>query len=132
MLGAHLDSVTDGGRFDGTVGEATSFEVVRVPRNLDLEVTSFTGKRGGIWASLPESRQLTRKEELRAPRGNLEVFQDALQRAGLTNKCIFPSAWHPKHLLVYLEFHIEQETPPMSHPRKHWDCDRHGGNPHVL
>ena len=92
MLGSHLDSVTDGERFDGTVGDTVAFEVVRNPRDLDLEVVDFTCEEGGTWASLPRSRQLTWKEELRAPRGNLEVFQDTLQRAGLTNKCIFPSA----------------------------------------
>ena len=116
LLGSHLDSVANGGRFDGTLGVAAAFEVAQVLRDFypeaSLEVIDFTDEEG-TWVSLLGSRaasgQLTQKE-LDRPRGNLEAFQGALDRAGLTREGILSCTRHSEDIQAYLELHIEQGT----------------------
>lgn len=116
MLGSHLDSVKDGGRFDGTLGVAAAFEVLQVLREHGLdrpfEVMDFTDEEG-TWVSLMGSRaisgQLTRKD-LTNPRGDLETFQRVLQRAGLSISGILSAKRNAEDLCAYLELHIEQGT----------------------
>ncbi|MCY4225553.1 MAG: Zn-dependent hydrolase [Bacteroidetes bacterium] len=116
LLGSHLDSVPHGGRYDGTLGVASAFEVAQVLREVSpdtpVEVIDFTDEEG-TWVSLLGSRamsgQLTPKD-LERPRGNLDAFHRALQRSGLTIDGILSSTRHSKEFLGYLEVHIEQGT----------------------
>ena len=116
LLGSHLDSVENGGRFDGTLGIAAAFEVIQVLRehhpDIPLEVIDFTDEEG-TWVSLLGSRaasgQLTQKD-LDHPRGNPEAFQRALERAKLTSEGILSATRNAKDLHAYLELHIEQGT----------------------
>ncbi|MCY4159114.1 MAG: Zn-dependent hydrolase [Bacteroidetes bacterium] len=116
LLGSHLDSVADGGRFDGTLGIASAFEVIQILRvhypQASMEVIDFTDEEG-TWISLLGSRaasgQLT-LQDLNNPRGNPEAFQKALKRADLTNEGILSATRHSKTLRAYLELHIEQGT----------------------
>ena len=78
LLGSHLDSVANGGRFDGALGVAAAFEVMQVLRDheadaeMPVEVIDFTDEEG-TWVSLLGSRamsgQLTRND-LTNPRGD--------------------------------------------------------------
>ena len=116
LLGSHLDSVANGGRFDGTLGVAAAFEVIQVLRehclDISLEVIDFTDEEG-TWVSLLGSRaasgQLTQKD-LNHPRGDPEAFQRALEGAGLTSEGILSTTRNSKDLHAYLELHIEQGT----------------------
>ena len=116
LLGSHLDSVENGGRFDGTMGIAAAFEVIQVLRehypDIPLEVIDFTDEEG-TWVSLLGSRaasgQLTQKD-LDHPRGDPEAFQRALEEAGLTSEGILSATRNSKNLHAYLELHIEQGT----------------------
>jgi len=116
LMGSHLDSVANGGRFDGTLGVATAFEAAQILRDyspdISLEVIDFTDEEG-TWVSLLGSRaasgQLT-EIDLENPRGNPEAFQNALDNANLTIDGILSCARLPKDLLGYLEVHIEQGT----------------------
>ena len=118
LLGSHLDSVANGGRFDGTLGVAAAFEVLQVLRDhganpeMPVEVIDFTDEVG-TWVTLLGSRamsgQLTRKD-LTNPRGNPEAFQRALERAGLSISGLLEAARPADSLQAYLELHIEQGT----------------------
>lgn len=118
MLGSHLDSVPNGGRFDGTLGVAAAFETAQVlraavnPLKVHLEVMDFTDEEG-TWISLMGSRAMTGQltlEDLARPRGDSEAFADALNRAGLTAEGILASDRSKDRFAAYLELHIEQGT----------------------
>ena len=118
MLGSHLDSVPDGGRFDGTLGVAAAFEVAHVLRasigrlNVHLEVMDFTDEEG-TWVSLMGSRALTgqlTRQDLANPRGDAEAFAEALACAGLTVDGILGADRSSTPYAAYLELHIEQGT----------------------
>ena len=118
MLGSHLDSVPNGGRFDGTLGVAAAFEVAQVlrdsiePLNVHLEVMDFTDEEG-TWVSLLGSRALTgqlSRQDLANPRGNPGAFAEALTCAGLTVDGILNADRSSTKYAAYLELHIEQGT----------------------
>lgn len=118
VLGSHLDSVPNGGRFDGTLGVAAAFEALEciresgAPLRYDLEVIDFTDEEG-TWVSLMGSRAATgalRAEDLRNPRGSREAFDRVLERAGLTPEGILDASRAQDNIAGYLEMHIEQGT----------------------
>ena len=118
VLGSHLDSVPNGGRFDGTLGVAAAFEALEciretgVPLRYNLEVIDFTDEEG-TWVSLMGSRAATgalRAEDLRNPRGSREAFDRVLERAGLTPEGILDASRAQDNIAGYLEMHIEQGT----------------------
>ena len=117
MLGSHLDSVPDGGRFDGTLGVAAAFEAALTLRNsglplkVNLEVMDFTDEEG-TWISLMGSRalsgQLKSPEDIRHPHGDPHAFRAALAQAGLTPEGILEASRPLDQFAAYLEMHIEQ------------------------
>lgn len=116
LIGSHLDSVPNGGRFDGTLGIAAALEVVFAlretgkPRTVTLEAIDFTDEEG-TWVSLMGSRAaagLLIEDDLQSPRGHPEAFQEALGRAGLTRAGILRASRAGEPLAGYLELHIEQ------------------------
>jgi N-carbamoyl-L-amino-acid hydrolase len=116
LLGSHLDSVPDGGRYDGALGVLGAFEAVRVVHDarLDLPVTleaiDFTDEEGTL-VGLIGSRALTgalRRDELRAPRGGRAALTEGLARAGLSEENMHQARRDPSTLAGYLELHIEQ------------------------
>ena len=118
LLGSHLDSVPDGGRFDGTLGIAAAFEALQSLRDAshkakaNVEVIDFTDEEG-TWVSLMGSRavsgQLT-QQDLENPRGNSEAFEESLARAQLTKAGILGASRRAEAFEAYLEVHIEQGT----------------------
>ena len=118
MIGSHLDSVPEGGRFDGALGVAAAYEVLLALHecgeafNANLEVIDFTDEEG-TWVSLMGSRaisgQLTARD-LANPRGNPAVFEKRLARAGLTRSGILAASRAEEEFKAYLELHIEQGT----------------------
>jgi len=118
LLGSHLDSVANGGRFDGALGVAAAFEVLQVLRDhgtdpeLPVEVIDFTDEEG-TWVSLLGSRAMSgqlAQKDLTNPRGDPEAFQRALERAGLSISGLLDAARPAESLQAYLELHIEQGT----------------------
>ncbi len=116
LIGSHLDSVPNGGRFDGTLGVAAALEVIFAlretgkARTVNLEAIDFTDEEG-TWVSLMGSRAaagLLTEEDLKSPRGHPEAFQEALGRAGLTCAGILRASRAGDLLAGYLELHIEQ------------------------
>lgn len=116
LLGSHLDSVPNGGRFDGALGVLAALEALRCIKeanlslSLDLEAIDFTDEEGtlvGLLGSSALAGTLT-AEALAAPRGGRAALDSGLARAGLTEAGLLAARRDPEHLAGYLELHIEQ------------------------
>jgi N-carbamoyl-L-amino-acid hydrolase len=116
LLGSHLDSVPNGGRYDGALGVLAALEVLRVVDEerlelpVALEAIDFTDEEGtlvGLLGSLALAGVLD-DEMLRAPRGGREALLAALARAGLVEARLGDASRDPGTLAGYLELHIEQ------------------------
>jgi len=116
LLGSHLDSVPNGGRFDGALGVIAAFEVLRTVKEnginlkVNLEAIDFTDEEGtlvGLLGSAALAGHLSRKD-LESPRGGRDNLVEGMKRADLTDESML-SAVRPKESLAgYLELHIEQ------------------------
>ncbi|MBC8507846.1 MAG: Zn-dependent hydrolase [Chloroflexi bacterium] len=116
LLGSHLDSVPNGGRFDGAIGVLSAFEVLLTIKDegiklpFHLEAIDFTDEEGTLHGLLG-SEALTgilKSEDLISPRGGREQFLSGLAEAGLTEEGLFSAQRSPISLAGYLEVHIEQ------------------------
>jgi N-carbamoyl-L-amino-acid hydrolase len=116
LLGSHLDSVPDGGRFDGALGVMAAFEVLKTIKDaglkprLNLEAIDFTDEEGtlvGLLGSAALAGGL-RPEHLQNPRGGRQALLEGMKRAGLTEADMLSAARPKETLAGYLELHIEQ------------------------
>src|ERR1041384_6545281 len=91
LIGSHLDSVPNGGRFDGALGAMAAFEVLRTIKDagvrlkVNLEAIDFTDEEGTL-VGLVGSAALTghlHAELLQNPRGGRENLIEGLEREGL-------------------------------------------------
>jgi N-carbamoyl-L-amino-acid hydrolase len=116
LLGSHLDSVPNGGRFDGALGVMAAFEVLRtikearIPLRVNLEAIDFTDEEGtlvGLLGSAALAGRLS-PDMLNNPRGGRQALLEGMARAGLSEQSML-SAHRPRESLAgYLELHIEQ------------------------
>jgi beta-ureidopropionase / N-carbamoyl-L-amino-acid hydrolase len=117
MLGSHLDSVPNGGKYDGAIGVLSALECLRVFKEsgldlpVHLEAISFTDEEG-CWQGLFGSKALTGRL---APFSNVEkesseraAFRAALYRAGIRPADVHRAKRSPNMIAGYLELHIEQ------------------------
>ncbi|GAA0316206.1 allantoate amidohydrolase [Kineococcus aurantiacus] len=118
VLGSHLDTVTDAGRYDGMLGVLSAIEVARrlAPRAAGLpfalEVVAFSDEEGTRFSTaLTGSSAVAGNwhEEWwdRADRDGVTVRQ-AAEAFGLDPARIGEAARRPDDLVGYLELHIEQ------------------------
>jgi N-carbamoyl-L-amino-acid hydrolase len=116
LLGSHLDSVPDGGRFDGALGVVAALHVLLavqaagVELPVALEAIDFTDEEGtlvGLLGSDALAGTLS-AEALRSPRGGREPLLAGLARAGLREEELAAARREPDSLAGYLELHIEQ------------------------
>ena len=116
LLGSHLDSVPNGGRFDGALGVVAALEVLRTLKEsgirlkVNLEAIDFTDEEGtlvGLLGSAAIAGHL-HPEMLQAPRGGRDNLVEGMQRAGLTDESILSVARSKDSFAGYLELHIEQ------------------------
>jgi N-carbamoyl-L-amino-acid hydrolase len=116
LIGSHLDSVPNGGRFDGALGVLAALETLRVVNEnnislpINLEAIDFTDEEGTL-VNFLGSFALTGKLEndsLDSPRGGREGLENGLRRAGLSRSDILNARRDPKTLAGYLELHVEQ------------------------
>jgi N-carbamoyl-L-amino-acid hydrolase len=117
LAGSHIDSVPNGGRFDGALGVLTAFEAIRTikesqaPIRHPLEVVAFTdeeGRFGGFFGSKAFTGTLTKKEieASRDPKGIRLV--DAMKKVGLTPAGALKAKRNAKEFRAYVELHVEQ------------------------
>jgi hydantoinase/carbamoylase family amidase len=116
LFGSHLDSVPNGGRFDGALGVIAALEVLKTVKengiklNVNLEAIDFTDEEGtlvGLLGSAALAGHL-KPEMLQNPRGGRSNLVEGMQRAGLSNESMLSAARPKESLAGYLELHIEQ------------------------
>ena len=116
ILGSHLDSVPNGGRFDGALGVMAALEALKTVREngiklkVQLEAMDFTDEEGtlvGLLGSAALAGHLS-KENLEKPRGGRERLMEGMKRAGLSDESMLSAARKKESLAGYLELHIEQ------------------------
>src|SRR5436190_7931344 len=126
LLGSHLDSVPNGGRYDGALGVVAALHVLLAVRAsgvqlpVTLEAIDFTDEEGtlvGLLGSEALAGTLT-PEVLRSPRGGREALLAGLERAGLNEEELASARRDPASLAGYLELHIEQ-GPVLEHAGAH-------------
>jgi N-carbamoyl-L-amino-acid hydrolase len=118
MAGSHIDTVPNGGMFDGAVGVLAALEAARriveekVPLGKALEVASFTDEEGNLVGDFLGSRAfmgLVDESAVRTGRTSFGVpFGDVLKMAGFTADGILSARRGRPDLEAYLELHIEQ------------------------
>jgi allantoate deiminase len=116
VLGSHLDTVTDAGRYDGMLGVLLAIEVAdRVEAGslpFALELIGFTDEEGTRFGNaLFGSRAFAGKvgdEWLATPDRKGVTVAQAMTAFGLDPARVGEAARRPEELVGYLETHIEQ------------------------
>ncbi|MCD8390029.1 MAG: Zn-dependent hydrolase [Oscillospiraceae bacterium] len=119
MTGSHMDSIYNGGNFDGIAGVVAGIEVARIFRDQrikprrSIEIVGFTGEENSrFYPGQFGSRAIAgmiRSEELYSVRGTDGVLlADAMQASGFDPNRIHEAAYSPGSLYRYFELHIEQ------------------------
>ncbi|AYB38043.1 Zn-dependent hydrolase [Brevibacillus laterosporus] len=118
MLGSHIDSVPNGGRFDGTVGVIGGIEVVQVlhennvQHDHPIEVVAFCDEEGvrfsdGFFGSRGMCGKLT-PEDLKRHDNQGMTRMEALQQCGFPSQQSGSDVLSSEEIKAYLELHIEQ------------------------
>ena len=119
LVGSHIDTVINGGKYDGTVGVLGGIEVARTLREqqvvLDhpLEVIAFIEEESTRWpistlGSHAMSGQIDVEKILAVPDRDGITVAEALRSAGFDPGRIPEAARKPEEILAYVELHIEQ------------------------
>ncbi|MFT8551590.1 allantoate amidohydrolase [Acetobacter okinawensis] len=118
LIGSHLDTVRNAGRYDGTLGVMLGIEVVahlaergeRLP--FAIEVIGFGDEEGSRFpASMLTSRAVAGTLDtlpLDAVDASGSTLGDVLHHAGLDPARYREAAYTPEQVVAYLEAHIEQ------------------------
>ena len=118
MIGSHLDSVPNGGNFDGPLGVLAGIEVLQamneqgIETENPLEVIAFTDEEGtrfgfGMIGSRALAGTLTQNHLTAKDKNGVSISQ-AMQEAGLNPSKITSAARAKDSIKAYLELHIEQ------------------------
>lgn len=119
MFGSHIDSVFNGGNFDGPAGVLAAIEVVQTMKekglspHYPLEVAVFTDEEGARFQTgLIGSRALVGKlnsEDLYKYKDDHQVsIAEAMKASGLDPAKLELARRKPGSVKAYLELHIEQ------------------------
>jgi len=118
LIGSHVDSVRNGGDFDGPLGVLGGIEVIQtmdeggVETERPVEVVAFTDEEGARFSlGMIGSRALTgelSQEDLSHEDQNGVSIAEAMREAGLDPARIGEAARSSDSLAAYLELHIEQ------------------------
>ncbi|CAG9295469.1 allantoate amidohydrolase [Celerinatantimonas diazotrophica] len=118
LLGSHLDTVRNAGKYDGIAGVLTAIEVVGKLQQLDIrlpfaiEVVGFADEEGTRFGStLLGSRGLTgqwQPQWLQLPDAEKITIAQALETFGLAPEKIAQATRSADDFIGYMEVHIEQ------------------------
>ncbi|MDX2183001.1 MAG: Zn-dependent hydrolase [Gemmatimonadaceae bacterium] len=113
VIGSHVDSVTDGGNFDGPVG---TFGAIEVARSLQdqrrrlrhpLDVVTWSNEEGGTIGSALAIGALGDADLERVARSGITI-RDGIRRIGGDPARIGDAILRRGEVAAYLELHIEQ------------------------
>jgi allantoate deiminase len=118
MTGSHVDTVLQGGLFDGALGVLGAVEAIRsikesgIELTHSIEVVSFTDEEGtrfgtGYIGSKGMSGYLN-EETFQLKDANGISYGEAFKQAGLDPSLYKEAVRQPKELKAYIEMHIEQ------------------------
>lgn len=116
LVGSHLDSVPNGGRFDGALGVLVGLECLRTIKEAEielpvhLEVIDFTDEEGtwqSFFGSLGLAGMLNESHWNDTNQDN-GAFRVALFRAGIRPTEVRRAQRTNEDIVAYLELHIEQ------------------------
>ncbi|PRX06523.1 UNVERIFIED_ORG: N-carbamoyl-L-amino-acid hydrolase [Martelella mediterranea] len=117
MVGSHLDTVVDGGAFDGSLGVVVALECVRAMKEagiqpaVPVEVVATSeeeGRFGGMLGSQAMAGLVTPEWLANATDADGVLLVDAMRAQGLDPEAV-PGASRPKgSVRAFLELHIEQ------------------------
>lgn len=109
MLGSHLDTVRNGGLYDGALGVMAGLEVLdsireqALPLQHGLILTVFNAEEGGEMGGTFGSRAITGAIDLTDPH-----LSDRLSQHVLTTEDVSMSEWDFSNIIAFIELHIEQ------------------------
>ena len=113
LLGSHIDSVPEGGNYDGNVGSISAIEVAqtlaenRVITRHPLEIIIFQNEEGGLIGSRAIDGELTEKElDLTSRSG--KTIREGIKFIGGDPARLAGVRRRPGEVAAYLELHIEQ------------------------
>ena len=113
VFGSHIDSVPDGGNYDGTVGSLAAVEVAQtfdeegIPTRHRLEIVVWANEEGGLYGSRAVSGQLTGAEmSNRAWSG--KTIEEGMAFLGGNPSRVAEVRRERGDVATYLELHIEQ------------------------
>ena len=117
MAGSHLDTVANGGAFDGALGVAVALECVRAMKDagirpaIPIEIVATSeeeGRFGGMLGSQAIAGLVTRDWLDHAADADGVTLKDAMRAGGLDPDAVLASARKPGSVKAFLELHIEQ------------------------
>jgi N-carbamoyl-L-amino-acid hydrolase len=118
MAGSHIDTVINGGMFDGSIGVLSALECMRriseegLERTKPLEVASFTDEEGNLVGDFLGSRAFIaspNKELLEKGKTQFGIpFVDVLKNTEFSIESIMEAHKQRPEIEVFLEIHIEQ------------------------
>jgi N-carbamoyl-L-amino-acid hydrolase len=113
VFGSHIDSVPDGGNFDGTVGALSAIEVAqslaegRVRTRHPIEVVVWANEEGGLYGSRSVSGQL-KVAELDNRTWSGKTVDEGMTFLGGVPSRLDEVRRHRGDIAAYIELHIEQ------------------------
>jgi beta-ureidopropionase / N-carbamoyl-L-amino-acid hydrolase len=113
MIGSHIDSVPEGGSYDGQVGSMGAIEVAqtleekKVQLRHALEVVVFQNEEGGTVGSAAIARGLT-EEELNLVTNSKKTIREGIKFIGGDPERLASAVRRKGDIAGYLELHIEQ------------------------
>lgn len=119
MSGSHVDSVPNGGHFDGTLGVLAALEVAQAWQDTGFcpgkpyEVVVFTDEEGarfngGLTGSRAMMGEINLDQQLQLQDIFGESFQNVLESIGLTVDQFMAAKRDPAEIAAFVEVHIEQ------------------------
>ena len=113
MIGSHLDSVADAGRYDGILGILIGLERRRAAADAALEVVAFADEDGLRFQSIYLGSRASSASS--RPRNSACATSAGSRCARRSAASSAPPLYDPRDARAYLEVHIEQG--PCSSPR---------------
>jgi beta-ureidopropionase / N-carbamoyl-L-amino-acid hydrolase len=113
LFGSHIDSVPDGGNYDGTLGSLAAIETARTFRERGLttrhplEVVVFQNEEGGLVGSRALSGELLPEHLTRVSASGRTLAEGTAALGGDPND-LGRARRSPGDVAAYLELHIEQ------------------------
>ena len=114
IFGSHVDSVPEGGNYDGPVGVFGAIEVAHTLREQNivtqhpLDVVVWQNEEGGTWGShLVTAERITPEELAVVSRGGLTIA-DGIKALGGDPSAIASARRAKGSAHAYVELHIEQ------------------------